>query len=243
MTNETGNAETGLQSTADCEAVNDLEFYDKAKQYWAGIQPTVNGVLGGFGFISQSDIKGSRSFLEDLFAKNDAPSKSRALDCGAGIGRVTKHLLAPFFDKVDLVDQNEDFVQKIKGYVGEMPQIGNLYVAGLQEFEPVEKYDVIWCQWVLGHLTDADLIEFMHKCQKSLTANGYIVIKENHSSSGEVEIDSVDSSVTRSLEALKNVFNAAGLEIVETKYQKNFPKGLYPVIMFAMRPKSEILML
>lgn len=34
------------------------------------------------------------------------------LDCGAGIGRVTKHLLLPLFKNVDMVEQDRTFVDK-----------------------------------------------------------------------------------------------------------------------------------
>ncbi len=37
-----------------------------------------------------------------LFKDEDGPGKGRALDCGAGIGRITKHLLSKFFQTVDL---------------------------------------------------------------------------------------------------------------------------------------------
>ena len=37
---------------------------------------------------------------------------------------------------------------------------------GLQNFTPSqEAYDVIWIQWVLGHLTDDDLVAFLKRCQ------------------------------------------------------------------------------
>ena len=39
------------------------------------------------------------------------------LDCGAGIGRVTKNLLLPLFDTVDMVEQNPDFLEKAKDYL------------------------------------------------------------------------------------------------------------------------------
>ncbi|BES88648.1 protein N-terminal methyltransferase [Nesidiocoris tenuis] len=227
-------------ATSETPCTFDGAFYEKAKQYWSKIEPTVDGVLGGFGYISQSDITGSKTFLHGLFAIAQPPKKRRALDCGAGIGRVTKHLLAHFFEKVDLVDQNSDFVNQVTKYTGSIPQIGELYIAGLQEFKPVHQYDVIWCQWVLGHLTDSDLVEFMKKCQNSLTEEGVIIIKENLTSTGNVEVDSVDSSVTRPLNRLEEIFNSAGLEIVSQMYQKNFPKGLYPVIMMAMRPRKTI---
>lgn len=37
---------------------------------------------------------------------------------------------------------------------------------GIQEFVPTDnqKYDVIWIQWVLGYITDNDLVEFLKKC-------------------------------------------------------------------------------
>lgn len=35
----------------------------------------------------------------------------------------------------------------------------------LQNFYPKpQKYDVIWCQWVLGYIRDDDLIEFLKNC-------------------------------------------------------------------------------
>lgn len=43
------------------------EFYEDAARYWEKIPPTVDGMLGGFGFISQTDISGSRAFLKSLF--------------------------------------------------------------------------------------------------------------------------------------------------------------------------------
>lgn len=43
------------------------EFYTAAAKYWKDIPPTVDGMLGGFGFISQTDIRGSTMFLKALF--------------------------------------------------------------------------------------------------------------------------------------------------------------------------------
>ena len=41
----------------------------------------------------------------------------RALDCGAGIGRVSKRVLLPLFSEVDLVEQNQAFLEKAKMYL------------------------------------------------------------------------------------------------------------------------------
>jgi hypothetical protein len=42
-------------------------FYSHAAEYWSSVPATVDGVLGGFGFISQTDIQGSLSFVKQLF--------------------------------------------------------------------------------------------------------------------------------------------------------------------------------
>lgn len=140
--------------------------YEKSLEYWADIPPTVDGVLGGFGFISKVDIDGSEKFLESLLTSKNAPSAGVALDCGAGIGRITKDLLTHHFEEVDIVEPDEKFITSIKQFVGELStKIRNLYKVGLQEFIPVRKYDVIWNQWVLGYLTDVDLVSYLNRCK------------------------------------------------------------------------------
>jgi protein N-terminal methyltransferase len=39
-------------------------------------------------------------------------------DCGAGIGRVTKHLLLPEFEHVDLLEQSPRLIAAAPGYIG-----------------------------------------------------------------------------------------------------------------------------
>lgn len=88
---------------------------------------------------------------------------SRVLDCGAGIGRVTKQVLIKAFDHVDLVENSAIFVKQaqeeyLKAEI-ESGKVCEVRCSGLQnvEFEGTEwegRFDVIWCQWVLGHLTE-----------------------------------------------------------------------------------------
>lgn len=118
-------------------------------------------------------------------------------DCGAGIGRITKFLLIPLFQEVDLLEQNSVFVAKCKDYV-QSSNLKNLYCKGMQdfEFEKDRTYDLIWVQWVTGHLTDQHFIEFFKKCQQALTTTGIIVMKENNCKQGFI-FDRTDSSITR----------------------------------------------
>ncbi|XP_066592328.1 N-terminal Xaa-Pro-Lys N-methyltransferase 1-B isoform X2 [Prorops nasuta] len=213
-------------------------FYTAAEKYWDNVPATLDGILGGFGFISQTDISGSDSFLSGLFQLDDPPGKTCALDCGAGIGRVTKNLLVKWFKQVDLVEQNKKFIDTAKsGLSSYSNKIGQFYNTGLQNFCPEpKKYDVIWCQWVLGHLEDEDLIQFLKNCSLGLNESGILIIKENVTSSDESDIDSLDSSVTRSLKSLKYLCAEAGLICVRLEQQHNMPAGLYRVYMMALRP-------
>ncbi|PSN53220.1 hypothetical protein C0J52_07994 [Blattella germanica] len=231
--------ETTDTNNTQNEDKNKTSFYSDAAQYWSSIPATVDGVLGGFGFISQTDIQGSIGFLKQLFKLQNPPGQGRALDCGAGIGRITKHLLIKYFDKVDLVEQNPAFLEEAKTYIDCNQKIGNLICNGLQDFKPEPKsYDVIWCQWVLGHLTDEDFVTFFNCCKKGLKPNGIIVVKENLTSSDKVEVDEQDSSVTRPVAIMRKLFKKAGLHCIKEQKQGNFPRGLYTVKMFALKPED-----
>lgn len=156
-----------MSDEVDTTSKNEEKFYSDAKEYWSRISPTVDGMLGGFSFISQTDIHGSRQLLRQLFNGKNPPGRERALDCGAGIGRISKYLLTDLFKKVDLVEQNEGFLEKAKSYLGPkaLLKVKNFFPVGLQDFVPEkESYDVIWIQWVLGHLVDEDFVKFFRLC-------------------------------------------------------------------------------
>lgn len=233
-------SDDGSSITAD-EFFKSPNFYKNAQKYWSQIAPTVDGMLGGLSVVDPADIQGSSRFLCELFKLKPTPGKQCALDCGAGIGRVTKNILLKYFESVDLVEQDATFVNKANQYLsveGKLhPKIGEIFTEGLQTFQPATaKYDVIWCQWVLGHLTDADLANFFKRCISSLKPNGCIVIKENCAPNDDFRIDSVDSSVTRSLRITKNIVDLVGLRIIKIAKQNNFIPGLFPVYMLACRP-------
>jgi protein N-terminal methyltransferase len=121
------------------------------------------------------------------------------------------------------------------------------------------KYDLIWNQWCLGHLTDAQLVGYLKKCGRALKPAGWVVVKENMSTSDEDVFDEIDNSVTRYLSfrttgrrsilnlanicnrldsKFREVFEQAGLKIKRTELQKGFPKDLYPVRIYALQPVS-----
>lgn len=170
-----------------------------------------------------------------MFKMKPAPEKQRALDCGAGIGRVSKNLLMDFFKTVDLVEQEESFAKKAEESLKDSGHLGKVFNVGLQHFVPEEKYDIIWMQWVLGYLKDHHLVEFLKTCANALNKNGLIIIKENFTQNTDVELDETDSSVTRSLKLMKKIIKEADLRIVKEAKQTHFPKCLYPVHMLACK--------
>lgn len=43
-----------------------IKFYQLSEDYWAKQPATVNGMLGGFDFVSKADIDQSQKFLNSL---------------------------------------------------------------------------------------------------------------------------------------------------------------------------------
>ncbi|XP_026777370.3 N-terminal Xaa-Pro-Lys N-methyltransferase 1 isoform X1 [Pangasianodon hypophthalmus] len=216
---------------------NETSFYLKAEQYWKDIPPTVDGMLGGYGSISSIDINGSKKFLQKFLGEGKGKTRPGcALDCGAGIGRITKRLLLPLFRTVDLVDVTQEFLDKARSYLGEEgKRVENYFCCGLQDFQPQpDHYDVIWIQWVIGHLTDDHLVEFLRRCRSALRPDGLIVIKDNVAYEGVVP-DEVDSSVCRDLPLLRRIVARAGLSIICEEQQQNFPEEIYQVHILALR--------
>ncbi|XP_003385551.1 PREDICTED: N-terminal Xaa-Pro-Lys N-methyltransferase 1-B-like [Amphimedon queenslandica] len=223
------------------DKMNSEDFYTNAISYWEGIPATVDGVMGGFANLSTNDVTGSKKFLSSFITGPEASvATNRALDCGAGIGRVSKRLLLPLFKEVDLEEQNPSFLERAKEYLGESGRrVGQFFPTGLQEFAPIKgHYDVIWCQWVLSHLRDADLILFLKRCCQGLVPHsGIIVVKENIARD-EDEFDDNDSSVTRSMEAFLRIFSESNLVILKQELQPRWPENMFEVALFALKPKT-----
>ncbi|GAA5894541.1 hypothetical protein JCM5296_005124 [Sporobolomyces johnsonii] len=107
--------------------------FEAGVAYWANTEASVDGVLGGYGEgtpVPRLDATSSRLLILSLLpslstivpphassstATPPRPQRTfRALDCGAGIGRVTSTVLLPLFDTVDLVEPVPSFVKQAK---------------------------------------------------------------------------------------------------------------------------------
>ncbi|EUC30251.1 hypothetical protein COCCADRAFT_104393 [Bipolaris zeicola 26-R-13] len=230
-------------------------------EYWNSVSADVNGMLGGFPQTTRIDLQGSSNFLTKLrrgrasaASKEPLPPLQRVADCGAGIGRITKGLLLGVSEKVDVVEPVKKFTDELVQSIASEEQkegrgqLGEIINLGLQDWIPEPgAYNVIWNQWCLGHLTDAQLVVYLERCKQGLkpategqdTFRSCIIVKENMSTDIKQKdiYDDEDSSVTRSDAKFRMLFQQAGLNIVATEQQKGMPKELFPVRMYALRPE------
>ena len=217
----------------------DGKWYTKAEDWYVNNCPTtVDGVLGGFGHLDPLDVAESCTFLVEMFKLTGHKLREgTCLDCGAGIGRVTKNLLSKFFKTSDLLESNRRLLDASITFVDDAVR-GDLFCDTLQNFIPAKgKYDCVWVQWVVIYLTDEDFVLFLKRCAESLKPTGFIVVKENVMNPNSVHnflVDKDDSSVTRSDQIMRNIFSKAGLKIVKVERQKNFPSNMFPVLTYAL---------
>ncbi|KIJ16718.1 hypothetical protein PAXINDRAFT_168218 [Paxillus involutus ATCC 200175] len=265
--------------------------------YWETQPASLDGVLGGLGSgsLPRVDALGSRQFLLDLLPElctvpstvrplsaGSGPQKRfRALDVGAGIGRVTADVLLYLVSDVVLLEPVQSFIEEahrlcqgisnadnndIAGWIGisDRTKSVSFFRAPLQDFDPWQPkqktqelrrlgyvpsvedtnsgFEIVWCQWCLGHLNDRDLVTFLKRSKAALRSGrkSLIVAKENVCSEKKkvpkTVFDEQDSSWTRSDLAYKKIFEDAGLHVVREKIQRGLPQGLYPVKMYALRP-------
>ncbi|XP_063283676.1 N-terminal Xaa-Pro-Lys N-methyltransferase 2 [Pelobates fuscus] len=214
----------------------EMQFYARARNFYSDLPATEDGMMGDFSDLSNTDIECSKEFLRKFVGGPGKAGTQFALDCGAGIGRVSKHVLLPIFDNIELVDMTESFLEEAQNYLEEEGErVETLYWYCLQDFTPApRKYDVIWMQWVSGHLTDKDLFEFLLRCKHGLKENGVIILKDNVGKQGCV-LDPMDSSVIRNIDILRNIIDRTGMSILAEEKQPGFPELCVPIWMMAIQ--------
>jgi len=232
---------------SDEEGVDSAIDHKAAIEYWSSISADDNGVLGGFPQVSRVDLQGSSNFLAKLRRKSRVYSERRKLDhvvdCGAGIGRVTKGFLGKIANAVDIVEpvvKLTDVISKGEEFqeLRERGAIGKIFNVGLESWTPEIKCDMIWNQWCLGQLTDTQLVDYFNRIKDKIKPGGWIVVKENMSSAtfGQDIFDQTDSSVTGSDQKFRELFEKAELKVIATEVQRGMPKELWGVRSCALQP-------
>jgi len=233
-----GKKYTDIEEMWDSELAGDQgrnSWYAGAAEYWQAREATVDGVLGGYPETSGPDLRESQRFLEALQKTPGARRFERVLDCGAGIGRVTSGLLLNVFDRVDLVEPDKKLLEAARAEITD-PRAELFINEPLQDVRPqVDRYDVIWAQWVLLYLPDDDLLQFLQRCRSAIRPGGFICVKENVVLDGEWMVDKEDNSISRTDQQYKAIFDRAGLSLFRELKQTCWPPDLIPVKMYALK--------
>ena len=183
--------------------------------------------------LPRIDALGSRLFLLNLYPElSTVPSafcptpthteqkRIRALDVGAGIGRVSADVLLHLVSDVVLVEpvMIREALEHARASALDTTTTPRISWPGLadqsksvtflqdtlQQFQPLaphssqfhdrigyqppcatddigKGFDVIWCQWCLGYVTNPDLVAFLRRCHEALNKHprSLIVVKEN----------------------------------------------------------------
>jgi len=139
-----------------------------------------------------------------------------------------------------MVDFCPSFTARASEYIGKEEfsrRVGHCYTESLHTFTPpAGKYDLVWIQWVAGHLTDDDFVQFLRRCGNGLTEGGCVVLKENLTKGEQSDFDEVDNSWTRPRRLLLELYSKAGMVLLGERRQLNFPKAFYEVKMMALKP-------
>ena len=135
------NNKTHVESHRGTDAEKGKRWFNNAYDFWedeTNCPVTDDGVLGGYGKITPEDVKGSNLFLDQLAVARPNLRFDHAADCGAGIGRVAKHLLLHRFNYVDVVEQSPRLLAAAPEYIGEMSSRATCIVQKLQVFNYYE---------------------------------------------------------------------------------------------------------
>lgn len=227
---------SGPAAPTTTTAPDSLINTNDGRQYWEAVSADLDGMLGGYPYVTKVDLQGSKNFLAKMGigSKEGLKTVKLAMDGGAGIGRITKGLLLHIAEQVDIVEPTAKFTEGLSMVAG-VNSVSNI---GLEEWTPPpeSQYDLIWTQWCLNHLTDQQIVAFLERCKTAIVPEtGFIIVKENLNTGLEDLFDEMDSSVTRRDEKFLELFKEAGLKLLRCEIQRGMPKGLFPVKTYALR--------
>lgn len=83
-----------------------------------------------------------------------------------------------------------------------------------------------------------DAVAFFDRCKAGLKPGGFVVVKENICKHTEFVVDKEDSSLTRSNKFMLQLFAKSNMTVMYNVLQRNFPKELFPVRMYAIKPRT-----
>lgn len=83
-----------------------------------------------------------------------------------------------------------------------------------------------------------DAVSFFDRCKTGLKPGGVVVVKENICKHTEFVVDKEDSSLTRSNKYMLQLFAKSNMTVLYNVLQRKFPKELFPVRIYAIKPRT-----
>eukprot|EP00927_Polykrikos_kofoidii_P060241 TRINITY_DN55274_c0_g1_i1.p1 TRINITY_DN55274_c0_g1~~TRINITY_DN55274_c0_g1_i1.p1 ORF type:complete len:430 (+),score=61.65 TRINITY_DN55274_c0_g1_i1:115-1404(+) len=147
---------------------------------------------------SSEDVEHSLQFLDSVRAAHPQLQIRSILDGGAGIGRVTKHVLLRRSEHVCLLEPCERWLKQSRRYLGNKRSLRCTFMnCRLEQYEPSPRhasFDIIWIQWALQYLVDACVVAALRRLTRVLSPCGVFIIKENRPLGlGKEEVFQVDT--------------------------------------------------
>ena len=136
----------------------------------------------------QEDGEEGLAFLDKLLSTSPSLGFVQAVDCGAGVGRVTKNILLKRYDAVHLVEADPGWSKQSRTYLGKKRARKCTFTCARLQDLSVDIIDgwgspganLIWLQWTLQYLTDSDVVDTLKNLAGGLIEHtGILVVKEN----------------------------------------------------------------
>ena len=171
------------------QQANKNEWYATNDAYWRdggyGGLTDDEAMIGDTGGIE--DGEEGLDFLDRFLAERQPRSglkTNRAIDAGAGVGRITKYVLLKRYDSVLLIEADPGWSKQSRNYLGrkrsdkctfECERLEKLEAASVQP-----RADLVWLQWTLQYLTDQDAVQILKNLAARLVlGTGVLIVKEN----------------------------------------------------------------
>jgi AdoMet dependent proline di-methyltransferase len=191
------------------QALHRTEYYRANNQYWSnggyggltddeamiGDTDGVNDAAEGLAFLDRFLLHCKVTALSTSTAATASTGLRQfdhAIDVGAGVGRITKLVLLKRYSQVQLVEGDEGWSKRSRVYLGRKRAARCCFIQQkLDEVTcqdvlrwcdncPSKKVDLIWIQWTLQYLIDADVVTLLTNLAEGLRpGSGIIIVKEN----------------------------------------------------------------
>ena len=239
---DVGNYFNTQDELAHHQAINRDGWYASTKTYW------LKDGSGGYGGTTDEEaMVGDRggevdsteglAFLDRVVTENSNFNHikklkfARAIDAGAGVGRVTKHILLKRYDSVQLVEADSGWSKRSKTYLGRKRAARCTFTCSRieeldQDSDDTTSIDLVWLQWTLQYLTDADAVETLQNlAARLILKTGIFLVKENRpygaARQDRFQMDTPGVSgrydITRSDDHHRLLFQRAGLTVNQTE--------------------------